>query len=99
MLRSVRNDATQRTIWSAPLYRKNFMALYYDLPVFLFCAILIFIDLTKKQVGGILKERKCPILSVVSTFFGDKAVQYIANVWAALLFNSFYLLSKKGMSE
>ena len=34
MLRSVRNDATQRTIWSAPLYRKNFMALYYDLPVF-----------------------------------------------------------------
>ena len=43
------------------------MALYYDLPVFLFCAILIFIDLTKKLVGGILKERECPILSVVST--------------------------------
>ena len=25
-------------------------------PAFLFCAILIFIDLTKKRVGGILKE-------------------------------------------
>ena len=26
-------------------------------PAFLFCAILIFIDLTKKLVGGILKKR------------------------------------------
>ena len=60
MLRSVRNDATQRTIWSAPLYRKNFMALYYDLPVFLFCAILIFIDLTERLIGGILKEMEMP---------------------------------------
>ena len=32
-----------------------------------FCAILIFYNLTKKRVGGILKERECPILSVVST--------------------------------
>ena len=33
MWRSVRNDATQRSIWSAPISEK-FMALYYDLPVF-----------------------------------------------------------------
>ena len=33
MLRSVRNDATQRTIWSAPIAEK-ILALYYDLPVF-----------------------------------------------------------------
>ena len=33
MLRSVRNDATQRTFWSAPISEK-IMALYYDLPVF-----------------------------------------------------------------
>ena len=29
-------------------------------PAFLFCAILIFIDLTKKLVGGILKEMEMP---------------------------------------
>ena len=47
-------------LFGQPLYRKNFMALYYDLPVFLFCAILIFIDLTKKQVGGIFKRKEMP---------------------------------------
>ena len=66
---------------------------------FLFCAILIFTDLTKIRVGGILKEReKYPTPSVVSTLW-YKAVQCIANVWAALLFNSFYFLGKKGLSE
>ena len=29
-------------------------------PAFLFCAILIFIDLTKKLVGGILKKEEIP---------------------------------------
>ena len=33
MLRSVRNDATQRTYWTA-LISLKIMALYYDLPVF-----------------------------------------------------------------
>ena len=32
MLRSVRNDTTQRIFWSAPISEK-FLALYYDLPV------------------------------------------------------------------
>ena len=39
-------------------------------PAFLFCAILIFIDLTKKLVGGILKEMEMPEHWVISTRFG-----------------------------
>ena len=39
-------------------------------PAFLFCAILIFIDLTKKLVGGILKEMEMPEHRVISTRFG-----------------------------
>ena len=33
MLRSVRNDATQRTFWSSPISEK-IMAWYYEVPVF-----------------------------------------------------------------
>ena len=72
MLRSVRNDATQRIFWSAPI-SEIIMALYYDLPVFLFCAILIFIDLTKKRVGGILKERGSARFCRSSPLCNDKA--------------------------
>ena len=61
--------------------------------------ILIFIDLTKKLVGVILRKEEVP--DSVGRLHNVllKAVQCIANVWAALLFNSFYLLSKKGLSE
>ena len=98
MLRSVRNDATQRIFWSAPI-SEIIMALYYDLPVFLFCAILIFIDLTKKRVGGILKERGSARFCRSSPLFCYKAVLASKTERAALLFNSFYFLSKKGLSE
>ena len=66
-------------------------------PAFLFCAILIFIDLTKKLVGGILKKEEMPdsvgrlhISAIKPPLFRERA---------ALLFNSFYLLSKKGLLE
>ena len=64
MLRSVRNDATQRTFWLAPI-SENFMALYYDLPVFLFCAILIFCLLTRKafRVINFIGEARSPLKS------------------------------------
>ena len=51
------------------------------------------------HVGGILRKEEAP--DSVGRLHNVllKAVQCIANVWAALLFNSFYLLSKKGLSE
>ena len=64
---------------------------------FLFCAIWIFINLTKKLVGGILKKMEMPdsvgrlhISAIKPPLFRERA---------ALLFNSFYLLSKKGLLE
>ena len=56
-----------------------------------------FIDLTKKLVGGILKKEEMPdsvgrlhISAIKPPLFRERA---------ALLFNSFYFLSKKGLSE
>ena len=66
-------------------------------PAFLFCAILIFIDLTKKQVGGILKERKCPnIWSSPQVSFCPKRTQdrYSGSDWAVIFFS--LLLIKVG---
>ena len=39
-------------------------------PAFLFCSILIFYNLTKKLVGGILRKEEVPEHRVISTRFG-----------------------------
>ena len=59
----------------------------------LFCAIWIFTDLTKKRIGGILKERECPnIWSSPQVSFCPKRTQdrYSGSDWAVIFF-LFYL--------
>ena len=51
-------------------------------PGFLFYAILIFINLTKKHVGGILKKEEVPEHRVISTFCEQPPS--VGQTWAAI---------------
>ena len=64
----------------------------------LFYSERIAIDLTRKLVGGILKKRNARFCRS-SPLFCYKAVLASKTERAALLFNSFYRLSKKGLLE
>ena len=60
---------------------------------------ILFIDLTKKRVGGILKERECPnIWSSPRVTFCPKRTQdrYSGSDWAVIFFSSTYK-GRKGL--
>ena len=59
-----------------------------------FYAILIFIDLTKNSIGGILKEMEMPEHWVISTFLAKSRPTFSTHR-AALFFTLFYRVDKR----